>query len=368
MTRFLPAVLLLAACAGGEFSSDSADAWWAEEAEEARAVDASASAAYLAEVCEGRFDNDGDGLVDEGCTGTCDTFVSREKGDWTLLPCVLAGSTGLDFFADGAITAGGTVSLGTATEVRDFLTVDIATSTIPLVTGAQQFVVVSKLNMIAFGTGDLLVADCTGDGVDDTYATCVATLESRVASYGSIPNSLIKDLALLLRDISKLGVALPAPYDETCRTTGVEDCNGLDDDGDGVVDNDCACLGLSTGGTYDGVYTGTFEVNVSAFFGLIKDSCVGTMEIDILEAGSPQVVGIGECSFSTLGGPFAGDVTGSLSGSDVTGEVTLKGIDAIPFDASITGSGPYTISGTYSGELTVTGITFDYDGSFTASQ
>lgn len=234
----LPVIALLASCSNAPAEQD---AWW-DGAELAREFDVGSSALMAAEVCDRLVDNDGDKLVDEGCTGTCDWFITRSKGWWTTHPCVLGGGAGVDFFADGPITVGSSLAFKDATAVRDLLAQDIAKATVPLLTGTAQFIVVTKLNIMAFGIGGLDFADCDGDGADDTVQDCLDLAESRYEMYGSIPNTSIKNVALQLRDASNLGTLLTAPFSETCSSTAVEECDGVDNDGDGSTDEFCVCL------------------------------------------------------------------------------------------------------------------------------
>ncbi|MFT5585209.1 MAG: hypothetical protein ACI9VR_002797 [Cognaticolwellia sp.] len=144
------------------------------------------------------------------------------------------------------------------------------------------------------------------------------------------------------------------------------------DAGSAQVDNDLDCgdadaeIGEECRG-WDGVYTGTFQVNaVVAGIG-ITDTCTGTANIEVVQANDTQIIGVVECSFSgALASVFAGgwdaNITGDVGSDDsAQGELELVEILTDVWEGGFVGN---TLTGNISGNTTYESYKVSYTGGF----
>lgn len=187
------------------------------------------------EVCDGA-DNTGDGVADEGCNA-CDTWhVSRTISWWIGAPCVIGGTaTGT---ALTPLTVG-SVTLSNASAVKAYLQQSVGGD---IAVALGKMLVVTKLNMGAFGTGEVPIVDFDGDGDLETLSELAAVGDVVV---DGVSASTQRTLATALRDAAELGKDLPTWFDSTC-SAAPEYCDNDDNDLDGIVDEGCLCNGCDT--------------------------------------------------------------------------------------------------------------------------
>lgn len=185
-----------------------------------------------AELCDG-VDNNGDGSVDEGCTGSCDAFTTRLPDWWLTRSCVLEGAaTG---FTPLPMPLGAADIYPTAADLQAMLATDpggVARNKL------QRQLAAAKLNMAFFDLADVPVVDWDVDGDLETFAELVDLGDRAMDSSSAWWQNVV---AVQLREMNRLGTSLPLWFDEAC-TLDAEYCDGADNDGNGLSDDNCACI------------------------------------------------------------------------------------------------------------------------------
>lgn len=186
-----------------------------------------------------------------------------------------------------------------------------------------------------------------------------------------------------------------ASGDETGDTVADTDTGGADSDTDtgsadtdtagdtGTTDTDTGTTDTDTdtGGTdtdtgtpwdgdlsaYDGDYNGSFSV-VAGAYGM-TDTCSGPAQFLV---ASGEITGTASCSFAaggiayTLGltGTYPGDISGTIiSDTDVSGTISVDLGGGFSTDWTGAFTGP-TLSAAFSGTVSYSGLSLDYNGSF----
>ncbi len=206
-----------------------------------------------AELCDG-VDNDGDGSVDEGCTGTCDNFTTRLPDWWGGAECVLDGdATG---FSPFPITLGTSETYNDAASVEAVMLVDPAGNAHLKL---RRHLLAMKLNAEYFNLYDFEIVDWNGDG---TLETVQDLFDRADAQYDTGSTWLQNTFASQFREMNNLGLGNPLWFDETC-IDAAEYCDGIDNDGDGTIDEDCGCT-ETCGDKYDNDMDGTVDEGCTA--------------------------------------------------------------------------------------------------------
>ncbi len=142
------------------------------------------------------------------------------------------------------------------------------------------------------------------------------------------------------------------------------------DDTDADFTDDCP-EDTATPFTRDGTYEGTLEIAVTVSSIGLSDTCVGTATIDVDEAATIQLSGIGECTFigvaATLLGPQTGVLEGEItSDPDAEGTVAVGsgGVSIISDDWIGGFTDEDTLFGEFSGTVVYTGMPVVYSGEF----
>lgn len=187
------------------------------------------------EHCDGE-DNDGDGAVDEGCTH-CQYIVTRARSFWTSNTCVLTGGgTGFSLLP---VTIG-TTTYSTTSAVTTYLGTPAGTSAV-IKLGQQ--LMIAKFNRSAFFLGSDTYHDWNGDGTDETVDQLIATADTLMTRGSAAQKNA---MATVLQSLNADGTSFPLWFDSTCARPP-EICNGVDDDADGSVDEDCGCYEVCDG-------------------------------------------------------------------------------------------------------------------------
>jgi hypothetical protein len=201
-----------------------------EELVAAEGLDVDASVkTTVGEICDGE-DNDADGTTDEDC-GACDRIVTRSRATWgTTMSCVFTGgATGTSLLP----VTRGTTSLSTYMQVRTALTAMATTTTARL--GRE--IVAGRLNEAAFFLTDLPYDDVDGDGANETVGEILDLANTAYVSGTMAERTTYLNL---LTTLNSDGMTFPLWFDSTC-ANDPEVCNWVDDDGDGTIDENCAC-------------------------------------------------------------------------------------------------------------------------------
>lgn len=183
------------------------------------------------ESCGDDYDNDGDGSTDEGCDA-CGEFQSRAESFWETATCAVDGDLGVELLP---ITLGSSETYSTAAAVETML--------VTPTTGAAQDrlrhqLMVAKLNRAAFNTGSSPVIDWGSNGTVETLDELIAIAD------GLFDGGLFwrqNNMTVALRTVNAAGSSTPIYFDATC-SYDAEFCDGVDNDGDGVVDEYCGCV------------------------------------------------------------------------------------------------------------------------------
>jgi hypothetical protein len=196
--------------------------------------------------------------------------------------------------------------------------------------------------------------DCDGDTDDDDASLMGAPIwfvDADGDGYGS--------------NASTLGACTqPTGY-----VDNADDC----DDGDAGLTTDCPADTGDTGEAFsrDGTYNGTFEILAEETTLGISDTCTGTIQVEVDEAGVTQLLGRGNCTFSGLMAPVMGTQATSIDGSitsdpDCEGTVTLGSGPAIILTDDWTGTftDDDTLYGEFDGSTSYMGYAVDYVGAF----
>ncbi len=185
------------------------------------------------EVCGDSADNDGDGLVDEGCE-PCEEFMARSKSFWATTTCVLDGDVGFDPLP---ITLGTTETYSTTSEV---------TAVIGAAAGGdaknklRHQLITAKLNLAAFNNGAFEGYDWNGDGTVETVQELIDQADILFETgYFWQQNKM----TTALKAVNEAGGAAPIWFEADC-SGSPEVCDGIDNDGNGVVDDYCGCVEL----------------------------------------------------------------------------------------------------------------------------
>jgi uncharacterized repeat protein (TIGR01451 family) len=242
-------LLLLSACSNGSDSivdeafkpqSLDEDSYGPDSHEASRGSHQRRVSTY--ELCDNR-DNDGDGVVDENCT-ECTRFTTRGKGFWKTNTCLMDGdATGQTLLP---ITIGSSTTFYTSAEVAGYI------NTPPLgnkriVLGHQ--LLTAKLNAKTFTLNDLLYDDVDGDGSLDTVAEILALGDYY---YESGTNPQRASFATVLEEMNQAGINNGLFFDTTCQDDPEICGDGIDNDGDRIVDHHCSCAEICDGADNDG--------------------------------------------------------------------------------------------------------------------
>ncbi len=185
------------------------------------------------EVCGDGADNDGDGLADEGCTA-CDDFMSRSKSFWAGASCVIDGDIGFDVLP---ITLGTSETYSTSAEV---LAVIGGSAGGAAKSKLRHQLLTAKLNLAAFNNGAFSGADWNGDGTVETVQELITKADELFETgYFWQQNRMTNALKL----VNEAGAGSPIWFAQNCAGSP-EVCDGLDNDGDGQVDEYCGCVEL----------------------------------------------------------------------------------------------------------------------------
>ena len=204
----------------------------------------------VGEICDGE-DNDADGSVDEDC-GECDSIVTRSRTWWRTATCVVAGSA--TPFAILPVTV-------STTTYSNSVQVNAALRTNPTTTNARlaQNLLIGRLNEAAFLLSDLPYDDWNADGVNETVSELLDAADGVMASGTAAEKTRMNNL---INTLNNDGTTFTSWFDSTC-SGDWEMCDGLDNDADGVTDEDCSC--------YD-PYTYSFSADVQPIF---DGACIG---------------------------------------------------------------------------------------------
>jgi hypothetical protein len=278
-------ILSLVGCMDAELAGD----------DEGLAIDASVKAT-VGEICDGE-DNDADANVDEGC-GECDLIVTRSRATWgSMASCVFTGgATGESLLP----VVRGTTSLNTFMQVRMALTAMASTTTARL--GRE--IVAGRLNEAAFFLTDLPYDDRNGDGENETVGEILDLANTAYLS-GTMAQKM--QYLTLLTTLNSDGAGFGLWFDTTC-ADDPEVCNGVDDDGDGDTDEDCACV--------PGEEPPSFSADVQPIF---TDNCMPCHEGPTAERGQDlsegnaydNIVNVASVELSTMDRIEPGDVDNS---------------------------------------------------------
>ena len=142
-----------------------------------------------------------------------------------------------------------------------------------------------------------------------------------------------------------------------------DDC----DDGDPSVWDECGGAG------WDGSYSGTMELKVTASSLGVSDTCSGTATIDVAEADTPQIDGTMSCSFSGILASIIGSQTATVDGElfaddSASGTIDVGGLISDSWTGGFTSAKGGTLEGSVSGTTVYSGYTVDYTGSFTVTR
>ncbi len=205
------------------------------------------------EICDG-IDNNGDGIIDEGCTGTCDNFTTRLPDYWAAETCVLDGTaTG---FTPFPINLGASETYTTSAAVVTALSIDPAGDAHLKL---RKQLLTAKLNMTFFALDDIQVTDWDGDGTPETFAELVTLAD---AQYDSGIDWIQNVWYNQLWEMNHAGTGMPQWYDDAC-SVAAEYCDGIDNDGDGLIDEDCGCI-ETCGDSYDNDFDGFVDEGCTA--------------------------------------------------------------------------------------------------------
>jgi hypothetical protein len=149
---------------------------------------------------------------------------------------------------------------------------------------------------------------------------------------------------------------------------GYVDNFGDCDDADPTVWDECGSAG------WDGRYTGTMELKVTATDLGISDTCSGTAQIDVVEGDKPPIDGTMTCSFSgvlaSLLGSQKATVDGEIYSDDTAnGEIDVGGgLVTDTWTGGFTNAKGGTLEGSVSGNTTYEGYKVSYTGSFVVNR
>jgi hypothetical protein len=266
-----------------------------------------------AEVCDG-LDNDCDGGVDNQAVDASPFWTDQDGDGW----------------GDGEPVLACTQPVNSAEQDGDCADLD------PLVNpGAQE--ICDALDVDEDCDGD---ADDADDSVDS-------------AGFSSFFDDVDGDG---LGDATRLSLSCDAGSNQVG--------NDLDcDDDDDQVGEECA--------GWDGVYTGSFEMDVSVPGLSVRDTCSGTTQIEVVQGNKTQITGAVECSFSgelvtAVGADWEAVITGGFDSEDTAlGDLELIGLTTATWEGEFASN---TLTGLFSDSTTYEGYKVSYKGLFEVSR
>lgn len=193
------------------------------------------------EVCGDDFDNDGDGTTDEGCDA-CGEYQSRTESFWETATCVVDGDLGYEVLP---ITLGASETYSTAAAVETML---LATTGGAAQNRLRHQLMVAKLNRAAFNTGASPALDWGSNGTVETVDELIAIADT-LFDGGLFWKQ--NSMTLALKTVNEAGSATPIYFSASC-SGEAEFCDGVDNDGDGSVDEYCGCVEACDGYDNDG--------------------------------------------------------------------------------------------------------------------
>ena len=150
----------------------------------------------------------------------------------------------------------------------------------------------------------------------------------------------------------------------SCDATYVQVDNDLDcDDSEAEIGEECE--------GWNGRYTGSFELKFSVPDLSVNDSCVGTIELEVLESYRTQISGLVECSFSgflgtVIGADWSASIIGGFDSADsALGELELSGLLTDTWEGAFVDD---TLTGDLSGSTVYEGYRVSFSGHFEATR
>lgn len=198
------------------------------------------------ENCGDDYDNDSDGTVDEGCEA-CTVYQSRAESFWESADCVVDGDLGVELLP---ITLGSSETYSTATAVDTMLVASTGGSS---QNRLRHQLMVTKLNRAAFNSGAFAGTDWNGDGTTETIDELLGIADT-LFDGGLFWKQ--NSMTLALKTVNDAGSAADIWFRSDCATEA-EFCDGVDNDGDGIVDEFCGCVEACDG--YDNDFDGSVD-------------------------------------------------------------------------------------------------------------
>ena len=204
------------------------------------------------------------------------------------------------------------------------------------------------------GATDMVFGWLDDDG--DGYGDPARGVEACTLPSGAVDNDL---------DCDDRDPAINPAAVEICDGSTDEDCDGDIDDADTDID---ACEEAS----WDGTYTGPFDLDVTVSTLGITDTCSGSGTAVVDSAASPAIATSVSCAFvGTLGSLLPGSQSGDVDGdfdtpNTASGTLDLAGIVTDTWSGTFTS--PDTFTASVSGSTTYSGYAITYAGTFTGTR